>query len=67
VYALAGAPASSDSPNAYPYGASSGLNDVTSGSNGNCSVHQRCNAGAGWDGPTGLGSPDGTTAFTSAA
>jgi subtilase family serine protease len=67
VYALAGTPGSSDSPNAYPYAASGGLNDVTSGSNGNCSVHQQCNAGTGWDGPTGLGSPDGTTAFASAA
>jgi subtilase family serine protease len=67
VYALAGAPGGSDSPNAYPYAASSGLNDVTSGSNGNCSAQQQCNAGPGWDGPTGLGTPDGTTAFTSAA
>ena len=24
-----------------------------------------CTAGAGWDGPTGLGTPNGTAAFTS--
>ena len=67
VYALAGAPGGSDSPNSYPYAATGGLNDVTSGSNGTCSVSQQCNAGPGWDGPTGLGTPNGTSAFTSAA
>jgi subtilase family serine protease len=66
VYALAGAPGSSDSPNSYPYAAASSLNDVTSGSNGSCSAQQQCNAGPGWDGPTGLGTPNGTTAFTPA-
>jgi hypothetical protein len=55
------------SPNSYPYAATSGLNDVTEGSNGACSVPQLRNAGAGWDGPTGLGTPSGTGAFTSAA
>jgi hypothetical protein len=30
--------------------------DVTSGSNGSCSPSVLCNAGTGWDGPTGLGS-----------
>ena len=67
VYALAGTPGGSDSPNSYPYAATSGLNDVTEGSNGACSVPQLCNAGAGWDGPTGLGTPSGTGAFTWAA
>jgi len=37
---------------------------VTSGSNGSCSPSVLCTAGAGWDGPTGLGTPNGTTAFT---
>ncbi len=32
------------------------LNDVLSGSNGAC-ASQICNAGSGWDGPTGLGTP----------
>jgi len=66
VYALAGTPGTSDAPGTYPYAASSGLNDVTSGSNGACSVHEQCNAGPGWDGPTGLGTPNGTAAFKSA-
>lgn len=47
----------------YIYSHTSGLNDVTSGSNGSCGGVDLCTAGAGWDGPTGLGTPDGTTAF----
>jgi subtilase family serine protease len=61
VYALAGNAASID--NNYPYAHSSSLNDVTSGSNGTCPTSQWCNARAGWDGPTGLGTPNGTGAF----
>ena len=33
--------------------------DVVSGSNGNCG-NVLCSAGAGWDGPTGLGTPNGS-------
>jgi subtilase family serine protease len=61
VYALAGN-ASSVTYGSYPYSHTSALNDVTSGSNGSCSTTV-CHAGAGWDGPTGLGSPNGTGAF----
>ena len=64
VYALAGVPGSSDRPAAYPYANPSALYDVISGSNGSCSPSVQCNAGAGWDGPTGLGTPNGTAAFT---
>ncbi|HKN51041.1 MAG TPA: putative Ig domain-containing protein [Amycolatopsis sp.] len=64
VYALAGTPGSSDTPAAYPYSHTGNLYDVTSGSNGSCSPSVLCTAGAGWDGPTGLGTPNGTTAFT---
>jgi hypothetical protein len=35
------------------------LFDVTSGSNGSCGSYL-CNAGAGYDGPTGLGTPNAT-------
>ena len=45
------------------YGQVSGLNDVTSGSNGSCTTTIWCNARTGWDGPTGLGTPNGTSAF----
>jgi hypothetical protein len=64
VYALAGTPGSSDTPAAYPYSHTGNLYDVTSGSNGSCSITVLCKAGAGWDGPTGLGTPNGTAAFT---
>lgn len=64
VYALAGTPGASDTPAAYPYSHTGNLYDVTSGSNGSCSVAVQCTAGAGWDGPTGLGTPNGTAAFT---
>lgn len=41
-----------------------GLYDVTSGANGtNCSGTYLCTAVPGYDGPTGLGTPDGTGAF----
>jgi subtilase family serine protease len=39
------------------------LNDVTSGGNGSCGSTYLCTAGAGYDGPTGLGTPHGLTAF----
>ena len=43
--------------------ASSAFNDVTSGSNGSCGGTYFCTAGSGYDGPTGRGTPNGTTAF----
>jgi subtilase family serine protease len=46
----------------YLYGHVASLNDVTSGSNGACGSYL-CNAGLGYDGPTGLGTPQGTGAF----
>jgi subtilase family serine protease len=62
VYALAGN-AASVSGASYAYSHVSALNDVTSGSTGSCSPSALCTAGAGWDGPTGLGTPSGTGAF----
>jgi subtilase family serine protease len=61
VYALGGN--LSGYPASYTWGHTSGLFDVTSGSNGTCSPSVWCHAGVGWDGPTGLGTPNGTTAF----
>jgi hypothetical protein len=34
--------------------------DITSGRNGRC-TSALCRAAAGWDGPTGIGSPNGAT------
>ena len=59
VYALAGTGLS----NATPYAHTSALYDVTSGSNGSCGGSYLCTAKAGYDGPTGLGTPNGTGAF----
>jgi subtilase family serine protease len=39
------------------------LNDVVIGSNGNCPQTYLCTAGSGYDGPTGLGTPAGVSAF----
>jgi hypothetical protein len=70
TYALAGNAATVTAPSAgaggYAAGlyaaAPSSLNDVVSGSNGSCGS-LLCTARAGWDGPTGLGTPSGTGAF----
>src|SRR3954447_5731640 len=62
VYALAGN-ASSVTYGSFPYSHASALNDVTSGNNGTCSPAYLCTAGAGFDGPTGLGTPKGTGGF----
>lgn len=63
VYALAGTPGAKDYPASYLYAHASALNDVTSGSNGSCDQQYLCNAGPGYDGPTGLGTPNGVSAF----
>ncbi|WP_455771716.1 putative Ig domain-containing protein [Streptomyces lavendulae] len=64
VYALAGTPAAGSYPSSYPYAHTASLNDVTSGANGSCNSSYLCTAKAGYDGPTGLGTPNGTAAFT---
>lgn len=61
VYALSGN--TTGYANAIPYGHSTSLFDVTTGSNGTCPTTQWCHARTGWDGPTGLGTPNGTGAF----
>ena len=59
VYALA---ANGAAPS-FPYAHTASLFDVTSGSNGTCSPAYLCTGGTGYDGPTGLGTPNGTAAF----
>jgi subtilase family serine protease len=61
VYALSGN--TTGYANALPYAHTSSLFDVTTGSNGSCPTTQWCNARTGWDGPTGLGTPNGAGAF----
>jgi MYXO-CTERM domain-containing protein len=43
------------------------LNDVVSGNNGTCSDAKLCNAGPGWDGPTGYGTPDAAKLMAAAS
>jgi subtilase family serine protease len=62
VYALAGNAATANA-GSYPYAHASSLHDVTTGSNGSCGGSYLCTASAGYDGPTGLGSPNGTAGF----
>jgi subtilase family serine protease len=71
VYALAGNAATAGPGASYAYAHTRYLNDVTSGipfyaggaSNGYCGGSYLCTAGPGYDGPTGLGTPDGTGGF----
>ncbi|MBO0827976.1 MAG: S53 family peptidase [Streptosporangiales bacterium] len=63
VFALAGDVPSDGYSNALPYAHADQLFDTTSGSNGSCPTTQWCNARQGWDGPTGLGTPNGPGAF----
>jgi subtilase family serine protease len=64
VYALAGNGAGIASAQfAYTHASAATLNDVTSGSNGSCGGTYLCTSIAGYDGPTGLGTPIGTAAF----
>lgn len=62
VYALAGNAASQNAASGL-YSNTALLNDVIGGSNGTCTQSYECNAVTGYDGPTGLGTPNGTAAF----
>jgi subtilase family serine protease len=62
VYALAGNSGSVNYPASLPYAHTASLHDVTSGSNGSCSTTM-CKGAAGYDGPTGVGTPNGLGAF----
>ena len=71
LYARAGHLAAVSGPNTLYAAAPAAFNDVTAGNNENffhctdypVSAASVCNAGPGWDGPTGLGSPHGLSAF----
>jgi hypothetical protein len=63
AYALGGTPAASTSGASYLYAHPSLFNDITSGSDGTCSITYFCTAGPGYDGPTGLGTPAEASGF----
>jgi subtilase family serine protease len=56
-------PAFGSSAGSFLWSHKASLNDVVGGSNGSCSPAKWCTAVSGWDGPTGLGTPNGTGAF----
>ena len=66
TYALAGIPPANVSENSLPYANPLQLHDVVSGANGSCGGSYLCTAMVGYDGPTGLGTPNGAGAFTGA-
>jgi hypothetical protein len=62
VFALAGNAGTVAYPASIPYTNPSRLHDVAAGSNGRCGSIM-CNAGPGYDGPTGVGTPNGVRGF----
>jgi len=69
VYALAGLVPGDTFGSEIPYesGNASNLHDITSGSDGTCDPSYLCTAEPGYDGPSGLGTPNGTGAFAAKA
>ena len=69
VYALAGKPKAATYPASYLYqkGHEAHLYPATGGTNGWCETFRAylCHGESGYDAPTGLGTPDGITAFAS--
>jgi hypothetical protein len=67
VFALAGDNDASSGSTAdlflYQHELSANFYDVSGGSNGSCSPSWICTAWTGYDGPTGLGTPNGTGGF----
>jgi Subtilase family len=61
VYAMGGAPKTPYASGLYA--SPDGLFDVVGGSNGQCQETYLCDGVPGYDSPTGLGTPDGTSAF----
>src|SRR5262249_42754655 len=61
IYALAGSPKARTYPAQYPYLRSGQFFDVTAGANGTCDPNQQylCHGEPSYDGPTGLGTPNG--------
>jgi len=63
MYALADNGTSSAQMGSYPYAHTTALNDVVSGNNGSCSPTYFCTGVTGYDGPSGLGTPNTASAF----
>lgn len=62
VYGLAGTDSATPAGRRL-YDSAQYLNDITEGSNGACGGGKICTAARGYDGPSGMGTPNGTGAF----
>ncbi|MFB4299271.1 hypothetical protein [Actinomadura sp. NTSP31] len=62
VYGLAGNTSATPAPRRL-YANARYLFDLTSGANGSCAGSYLCTTGPGYDGPSGMGAPNGTGAF----
>lgn len=63
VQALAGVPSGNTTSSIYTNFSLSNFHDIVTGSNGSCGNTYLCTALTGYDGPTGLGTPNGLGAF----
>jgi len=66
IYALTAETSGEGSPAARTWSRfnySTNMHDIRAGANGLCTPIVWCTAGVGWDGPTGLGTPNGLGAF----
>jgi hypothetical protein len=63
MFALAGSPGNTPADDIYAH--TSDFFDVTSGNNGSCSPAHLCTAETGYDGPTGIGTPNGIAGLAS--
>jgi subtilase family serine protease len=64
MYALAGIPGPASRPNSFPYARPWAFNDIVTGANGSCGGSYLCTAVVGYDGPTGIGTPNGVAGLT---
>jgi subtilase family serine protease len=65
MYALAGNAGNTPADDIYTH--TSNFYDITSGSNGSCTPAYLCTAETGYDGPTGIGTPNGIAGLVSTA
>jgi subtilase family serine protease len=65
MYALAGSAGTTPADDIYTH--TSNFFDVTTGNDGSCSPAYLCTAETGYDGPTGIGTPDGIAGLVSGA
>jgi subtilase family serine protease len=63
MYALAANPGAVASPDSLPYAHFRSLHDVRAGTNGSC-ASTICKGAVGYDGPTGMGTPNGLFGFS---